>query len=168
MLCNCSLTIRSSGPLRRVAVLSCGGQQRPLNSSVRPQRAFLVLVAPLTALWLRPSSNPHVLRLHGSAGLLLAGTFSRANPRRRSRANRRKACASCARCRGSTRESVAAHRLVCVARSGQRRPSPLRGVAAQSSQRYCSAMVAHLVRPNYSFNATVQSFSRNRAPGAAR
>ena len=28
------LTIRSSGPLRRVAVLSCGGQQRPLNSSV--------------------------------------------------------------------------------------------------------------------------------------
>src|ERR1041385_3093740 len=30
-----SLTIRSSGPLRRVAVLSCGGQQRPLNSSVR-------------------------------------------------------------------------------------------------------------------------------------
>ena len=31
----CCLTIRSSGPLRRVAVLSCCGQQRPLNSSVR-------------------------------------------------------------------------------------------------------------------------------------
>ena len=31
------LTIRSSGPLRRSAVLSCGGQQRPLNSSVMPQ-----------------------------------------------------------------------------------------------------------------------------------
>ena len=31
------LTIRSSGPLRPVAVLSCGGQQRPLNSSVRHQ-----------------------------------------------------------------------------------------------------------------------------------
>jgi len=31
----CGLTIRSSGPLRRSAVLSCGGQQRPLNSSVR-------------------------------------------------------------------------------------------------------------------------------------
>jgi len=31
------LTIRSSGPLRRVALLSCGGQQRPLNSSVRGQ-----------------------------------------------------------------------------------------------------------------------------------
>ena len=31
----CALTIRSSGPLRRVAVLSNGGQQRPLNSSVR-------------------------------------------------------------------------------------------------------------------------------------
>src|SRR6185369_2589153 len=30
----CALTIRSSGPLRRVALLSCGGQQRPLNSSV--------------------------------------------------------------------------------------------------------------------------------------
>ena len=30
-----ALTIRSSGPLRRVAVLSRGGQQRPLNSSVR-------------------------------------------------------------------------------------------------------------------------------------
>ena len=29
------LTIRSSGPLRRVAVLSGRGQQRPLNSSVR-------------------------------------------------------------------------------------------------------------------------------------
>ena len=29
------LTIRSSGPLRRPAVLSCGGRQRPLNSSVR-------------------------------------------------------------------------------------------------------------------------------------
>ena len=29
------LTIRSSGPLRRSALLSCGGQQRPLNSSVR-------------------------------------------------------------------------------------------------------------------------------------
>jgi len=29
------LTIRSSGPLRRSAVLSCRGQQRPLNSSVR-------------------------------------------------------------------------------------------------------------------------------------
>ena len=32
--CLC-LTIRSSGPLRRVAVLSGRGQQRPLNSSVR-------------------------------------------------------------------------------------------------------------------------------------
>ncbi len=31
----CCLTIRSSGPLRRVTVLSCGVQQRPLNSSVR-------------------------------------------------------------------------------------------------------------------------------------
>ena len=32
---SCGLTIRSSGPLRRAAVLSCGGRQRPLNSSVR-------------------------------------------------------------------------------------------------------------------------------------
>ena len=31
------LTIRSSGPLRRVAVLSCRGQQRPLNSGVSPR-----------------------------------------------------------------------------------------------------------------------------------
>jgi len=33
----CCLTIRSSGWLRRVAVLSCDGQQRPLNSNVRPR-----------------------------------------------------------------------------------------------------------------------------------
>jgi len=32
-----ALTIRSSGPLRRAAVLSGRGQQRPLNSSVRAQ-----------------------------------------------------------------------------------------------------------------------------------
>jgi len=49
-----------------------------------------------------------------------------------------------------------------------RRPRPLRVVAAPCSQRYCLVMAAHRVRPNYSFNATVQSFSRNRAPGAAR
>ena len=30
------LTIRSSGPLRRAPLLSCGARQRPLNSSVRP------------------------------------------------------------------------------------------------------------------------------------
>ena len=34
------LTIRSSGPLRRSALSSCGGQQRPLNSSVRPQKVL--------------------------------------------------------------------------------------------------------------------------------
>jgi len=55
-----------------------------------------------------------------------------------------------------------------VAWCRQRRPSPLRAVAALSSQRYCLAKVVRFVRPNYSFNATVQSFSRNRAPGAAR
>ena len=37
----CGLTIRSSGPLRRVALLSGRGQQRPLNSSVRPHKRFL-------------------------------------------------------------------------------------------------------------------------------
>jgi len=52
--------------------------------------------------------------------------------------------------------------------ASRRRPLPLRVVAARSSQRYCLAMVAHLVRPNYSFNATVQSLSQNSAPGAAR
>jgi len=41
------LTIRSSGPLRRVAVLSGGGQQRPLNSSVRPHKRFLFSVRSL-------------------------------------------------------------------------------------------------------------------------
>jgi hypothetical protein len=34
--CKCRFTVPSSGPLRRVALLSCGGQQRPPNSRVRP------------------------------------------------------------------------------------------------------------------------------------
>ena len=34
------LTIRSSGPLRCRAVLSCGTRQRPLSSGVRPNRTI--------------------------------------------------------------------------------------------------------------------------------
>jgi len=54
-----------------------------------------------------------------------------------------------------------------VARSRQRRPSPLRAVAAFSSQRYCLARVAHWVRPNYSFKATVMCRGDNPARRAA-
>jgi len=48
-----------------------------------------------------------------------------------------------------------------------RRPLPLRVVAAPSSQRYCLAMVAHPVRPNYSFKATVMCRGDNPAHRAA-
>jgi hypothetical protein len=34
---SCELTIRSSGPLRDVAVASCTSRQRPLSSNVSPQ-----------------------------------------------------------------------------------------------------------------------------------
>jgi len=37
------LTIRSSGPLRRTALLSCRGRQRPLNSSVRQQMKDILI-----------------------------------------------------------------------------------------------------------------------------
>ena len=49
------LTIRSSGPLRRVALLSCGGQQRPLNSSVSAH-----LIATLLALVLASAEGSDV------------------------------------------------------------------------------------------------------------
>ena len=48
-----------------------------------------------------------------------------------------------------------------------RRPLPLRAVAALSSQRYCLAMVARLVRPNYSSKATVTCRGDNLAHRAA-
>ena len=55
------LTIRSSGPLRWVAVLSCGGQQRPLSSSVRARTIRLRYIAEKGESRCR-SSNCPILR----------------------------------------------------------------------------------------------------------
>jgi len=161
------ITIRSSGPLRRVAVLLCGGQQRPLNSSVRPQRALLVLVVLLTALRLRPplrsASFVPQLGRPASRAQNARGQPSSHVPREsahRTRVMRASLAFSARRCRNSVVGSVA--------RLRQRRPSLLRAVAMFSSRRYCLLKVVHSVRPNYSFNATVQSFSQIPAPGAAR
>jgi hypothetical protein len=149
----CGLTIRSSGPLRRVAALSCGGQQRRLNSSVRPQRALLILGALLTAfrfgLRARRASFVCTARPACSFANSRAQTVV-ADPARISARHARHA-----RVAGVQR----ARPLQFIGCFGMgwcrhRRPSPLRAVAALSSQRYCLAKVVHWVRPNYSFKRT--------------
>jgi hypothetical protein len=148
-----ALTIRSSGPLRRVAVLSGRGQQRPLNSSVRPQRAHLVLGGVAYRVTARlslhrasfvPQLGRPAFRAHVQAH----------NRRRRSRANQRIARASRARHWHSPRDAVTTRTLVSVVRHRQRRPSLPRAVAVFSSRRYCLLKVVHSVRPNYSFKRT--------------
>jgi len=110
---------------------------------------------------------PRVLRLRGSAGLLLARKCARAivvaDPARIGARHARHA-----RVAGVLRARLLQLvRLSGVARSRHRRPSLLRTVAAVSSQRYCLARVVHLVRPNYSFKATVMCRGDSQAPRAA-
>jgi len=124
-------------------------------------------MALLTALRLRSSLTPCVLRLHGSAGPLLARKFARATAIARPARIKRIARASCARHWHYPRDAVATRALVSVARLWQRGPPPLRAVAVFSSRRYCLRKVVHSVRPNYSFKATAMCRGDNPAPGAA-
>jgi hypothetical protein len=94
--CGSSVTLLSHGRLAQ----ALGRKERFLfwwRCSPRFGSVFALAVRPSFARLVRPAPGPQI----------------RARNRRRgSRANRRKACASCARCWCSTRESVAAHRLV--------------------------------------------------------
>ena len=140
---------------------------RRLNSSVRPQRALL--------FWWRCSSRYAFGLCQCRASFVYA-----ARPACSWRANSRAQPVVAGPARVGTRHArharvagVLRARLLqpvgCLgaAHSRHRRPSASRAVAAFSSQRYCLAKVVHLVRPNYSFKATVMCRGDNPLHRAA-
>ena len=129
------LTIRSSGPLRRVALLSCGGQQRPLNSSVRPQNVLLSVLGASAHLVARARRR---LVVSFGSRLACASAFWCVLGHRNSRAASGTQCASCAPYRCTTREVSAALSSSCGAGFFRRRPSPVALLARSVSSRYRS------------------------------
>jgi hypothetical protein len=154
----CCLTIRSSGPLRRVAVLSCGGQQRPLNSSVRPHGARASMQTRGSPVKRNCYQRP--VRAAQERECNPSLTFSRACVVRRAAARKQSPLSQFAAPRSEARS-----RYGIVRRLERIAPSQC-SVASGCAACKLGAMPAS--RPNYSFNATVTCRGDNPAPRAAR
>jgi hypothetical protein len=175
------LTIRSSGPLRRSAVLSCGTRQRPLNSSVRLSCSFLLacnsrLDVVTLARFGRAALPPARQQLHafGLGPFGLRGRWSHAGRAVVPSGFRRRAVLARQPQRQAAPAARAQSGFRCRWRASRRRPLPVR------SSQHLRACVAHCMppqalytrpslalRPNYSFKRTAATGGGTTWPRSA-